>query len=333
MELLKQLYSIHSPSGGEKKMRKFIKGWIRRNVPDAVMTVDHGNVYVMRGIADTYPCVVAHIDQVQHKHSKDFRCYVSDGKVYGFSVDAMEMQGLGADDKNGIWVALKCLQRYDVMKCAFFVGEETGCVGSGNADMRFFTDCRWVVECDRRNGGDLITEASWVELCSKEFVDALQPERFGYKETTGLMTDVMTLKEQGLGVSCVNMSCGYYRPHTDGEYTVLDELKNCFAFVRWIVENVTEVYEHRWDVRYGGGEAFGDYDYGYGYGGYGSYGGYYGDVMTDDEIADYVAKEMWEYPMTKDEDIVADLLFYSGRKKDDIVKIVAAVRAANSKVA
>lgn len=245
MELLKQMYRISSPSGKEKKMRKFIKDWVRNNVGDAIIDQDRtGNVYVTRGLSDTYPCVVAHMDQVQKPHEKDFQVFNLNGNLYGFSGKAMEMRGLGADDKNGIWVALKCLQKYDVFKCAFFVGEEVGCVGSSEADMTFFDDCRWVIQCDRKNGGDLITDASFTELCSKEFVEAIHPEQFGYKETKGMMTDVMTLKENGLKVSCVNMSCGYYRPHTEQEVTVFSQLANCLAFVQWIVENVTDVYPH-----------------------------------------------------------------------------------------
>ena len=347
MELLKQLYSIHSPSGGEKKMRKFIKNWVRRNVPDAEIHAEYGNLYIVRGEAESYPCIVAHTDQVQKKHSKDFRCYMSDGKVYGFSVEDMEMQGLGADDKNGIWVALKCLEKYPVMKCAFFCGEEVGCVGSSDADMAWFKDCRWVVQCDRKNGGDLITDASFVELCSKEFAERLLGAGFGYKETQGMMTDVMTLKEQGLGVSCVNMSCGYYRPHTDGEYTKIAELENCLAFVQWIVENVTDVYEHRYEKRYGGSKGFGDYDDWYGYG----YGGYWGteksgkdddddlwygydeskEIMSDDELAEYAADCMWNYPDMTEDDIVYDLRYMSGRNASDVRRVVKAVIAANSK--
>ena len=33
MELLKKLYSIHSMSGHEDAMRKFIKNYVRENVP------------------------------------------------------------------------------------------------------------------------------------------------------------------------------------------------------------------------------------------------------------------------------------------------------------
>ena len=68
MDLLKQLYKIHSPSGSEKKLRKFLKDWIRRNVPDARYEVDNiGNLYVKKGEAETYPCLVAHMDQVQKR--------------------------------------------------------------------------------------------------------------------------------------------------------------------------------------------------------------------------------------------------------------------------
>ena len=52
MDLLKQLYRVYSPSGSEKKLRKFIKDWIRRNVPDAHYEVDNiGNLYIKKGEA------------------------------------------------------------------------------------------------------------------------------------------------------------------------------------------------------------------------------------------------------------------------------------------
>lgn len=261
--LLEQLYSVHSPSGGEKKMRKFIKDYIKRYISDATLGYDRlGNIYVTRGVSDTYPCVVSHVDQVQEKHGKDFQCVTVDGKIYGFSPRTMEMRGLGADDKNGIWVCLQVLKKYAVMKCAFFVGEEVGCVGSDGADMSFFDDCRYVLECDRRNGGDLITSI-FGDLCSKEFLDATNYKSFGYKETNGLTTDVGTLKDNGLKVSCVNMSCGYYRPHTDTEYTVLAELENCLHFVENIIENCTDVYPHEGSsYKWGGRGLYDDlYDY------------------------------------------------------------------------
>ena len=243
-QLLYNLYKVYSPSRGEKKMRKFIKDYIKRNIPGVELDYDStGNIYATKGRGESYPCVVSHIDQVQKKHNRDFKVIEIDGKCFGFSPCVMEMQGLGADDKNGIWVCLQCLAKYDLIKCAFFVGEEIGCVGSSDAKMEFFEDCRFVLQCDRRNGGDLITSI-WSDLCSKEFLDDIDFKDFGYRECDGLITDVGTLKDNGLKVSCVNMSCGYYEPHTDEEWTNLAELQNCLEFVEHIIEKCTRVYPH-----------------------------------------------------------------------------------------
>lgn len=62
------------------------------------------------------------------------------------------------------------------MKCAFFVQEETGCIGSGEADMDFFADCRFVLQCDRKGDSDLVTRISGMDLCSEEFLERVNPE-------------------------------------------------------------------------------------------------------------------------------------------------------------
>lgn len=246
MELLKRLYKIHSPSKRERNLVKFITKWVNENVPEAVLERDNksGNVYITKGVDATYPVVVAHLDQVQNSHSRDFKALEAGDVIMGYSAKSRMQQGLGADDKNGIWVALKCLQRFDVIKVALFVSEEIGCIGSSQARMSFFDDARFVLQCDRRGAHDLITCAGWTQLCSEEFVQAINPAAFGYKEEDGMMTDVLELKENGLKVSCVNMSCGYYNPHTDEEITVKSDLLNCLRFVEHIIGNCLAVYPH-----------------------------------------------------------------------------------------
>ena len=65
-------------------------------------------------------------------------------------------------------------------------------------------------------------------------------------------------------VSCCNISCGYYEPHTAREYTILPELKNTLAFVKNIIRNCTDVYPFEAPKP----------NYGYGtYGGYSAYNG------------------------------------------------------------
>lgn len=266
MELLKNLYEIHSMSGQENAMRKFIKDYVRNNIAGALVVQDHHNLYITKGVAKTYPCVVAHLDQVQKKHSKDFKVFEYDGVLFGYSAENKRQEGLGADDKNGIWVGLKCLEHFDDIKVAFFHSEEVGTVGSGQADMSFFEDCRFVLEADRRNGGDLITDICG-SICSDEFKNDIADlaDAHGYKATSGMLTDVETLSDNGLGLSAINMSCGYYNPHTDEECTVVDELWNCLSFVFDIIASCQKVYTFTRKKSSWGS-----------YGSYGSYGGYGG---------------------------------------------------------
>lgn len=255
MELLKQLYEIYSPSGGEKTLKRFIKKWVARNIPDAIIRTDNndGNVYIMRGDAETYPCVVAHLDQVQRTHSEDFIAVETDDIIFGYSPKNKRREGLGADDKNGIWVALKCLEEFSVIKTAFFVGEEIGCVGSKRCDIDYFKDCRFIIQPDRRGSSDLITNISG-RICSDAFEAALPSVQFGYKATSGLMTDVETLCDRGVGISCINLSCGYFEPHTDDEFTVKDDLYNCLNFVRTAIIDCQDVYPNEY-VGYSYGNA------------------------------------------------------------------------------
>ena len=171
-----------------------------------------------KGVSDTYPCLVAHIDQVQSIHSRDFQAIETNDIIFGYSPKNKRLEGLGADDKNGVWISLKCLMKYENIKVSLFVSEEVGCIGH---------------------------------------------EQFGYHLEEGMMTDVLTLKENGLAVSCVNLSCGYYDPHSDHEFTVKRDLLNCLSFVEHIINNCTATYPHEYDYKMGGFYGFDDYFYEY----------------------------------------------------------------------
>ena len=271
MKLLENLYKISSPSGQEKAMQKFIMDYCKKNQLGVATKDKAGNIYITKGEDKTYPCVVAHMDEV-HKKNKNKEIVVHDNLLFGIDRKAMKQTGIGADDKNGIWIALNLLTTQKVLKCAFFVGEEIGCVGSEKADMDFFANVRFVLQCDRRNADDFICNASGVELSDKAFFERCGASKFGYKTTSGLQTDVVTLKKRGLNVCAVNLSCGYYNPHQETEMTRFDELKNCLALCEHIITTVTEVQTHIYTPRSSFGSAFrhdvddySDYDFDYGY--------------------------------------------------------------------
>ena len=276
--LLKKLYSIHSPSGKEERLIAFLVSYLR-SLPGIVLGRDaYGNLYAKKGETQSYPCIAAHLDQVQRNHSKDFRAIETRDIIFGYSPRNNTFEGLGADDKNGIFIALEALKNCDCLKAVFFKEEETGCHGSSHCNMTFFDDCRFVIECDRKGSSDLITSIGCTDLCSEEFIHAITSENYGYIETTGMMTDVEALKENGLPISAINLSCGYHNPHTDEEITVKQELLKCWRFVQHIIEDCTETYHH---------EA-------------GNYG-YYDDWELEEEIHAY---------LSNDPGLTADDLYY-----------------------
>ena len=117
MKLLKRLYETYSPSGKEWTMVKFIRKYVTKNIPSTTIEIDAiGNVYITKGEATSYPCIVAHLDQVQDLHSRDFVAIETRDIIFGYSPKNRRQEGLGADDKNGIWIALKCLERHDTLK-------------------------------------------------------------------------------------------------------------------------------------------------------------------------------------------------------------------------
>ena len=254
MQLLKRLYNIYSPSGKEEKMVKFLCSYIRQLPGNISMSKDKfGNLYVVKGESESYPCLVSHIEQVSHcNHSKDFKAIETREIIFGYSPKNRRFENLGADDKNGVFICLECLKKHDAIKVVFFREEETGCRGSSEAMMSFFDDIRFVIQPDRKGNSDLITNISYSELCSEKFLEEVEPEKWGYREENGLMTDVLTLKENGLGVSCINVSCGYYNPHTDEEVTVKKDLMKSLSFIEHIIEDCTDVYPHILDYGYWG---------------------------------------------------------------------------------
>jgi len=244
MELLNQLYKISSPSGQEGLMMNFIRE--RLDKLGVVHFTDRaGNIYATKGEAKTYPCIVSHTDEVHNFRQNNYKVIKSDEIIFGFDYQNRRHCGTGADDKNGIWICLKSLEEFDAMKCVFFVGEEIGCQGSSQAQMKFFNNCRYVLQCDRKGNSDIVTEYFGEALCSEEFLHDAEPEKFGYEKSDGMITDVIMLKNRGLKVSGVNLSCGYYLPHTPNEFTCVEDLMKCYHFVQHIIRNCNKTYTHK----------------------------------------------------------------------------------------
>ena len=112
MERLMTLYNIASPSGKEKPMLRYLKAEMKR-MGIACRQDRLGNLYAVKGQAKTYPCVVAHVDEVHRHRTGTYGAYVvADAMVIGYDYRHKRMTGIGADDKNGIWICLKSVSLY-----------------------------------------------------------------------------------------------------------------------------------------------------------------------------------------------------------------------------
>ena len=237
MELLKQLFKIISKSGMEDKMKSFVLDNLKNEVLQ-VESDDIGNLFITKGVADTYPCVAAHLDEI---HTPCEREVVVEGDII-YTVDRLwNRVGCGADDKNGLWIIMNLLKTEPVLKVALFVqeermGEQAGCRGARACDLSFFDDVRYVIECDRKGASDVVhIGKDDTHLCDSDFIHADILQKYGYKMVKGGKTDVVELKMRGLNIPVCNVSCGYYDAHKNSEYTRFSELEHCLAFVREIL--------------------------------------------------------------------------------------------------
>ena len=122
---LEQTLEIQSVSGSEDKMNTFIIEqikYVNEHVKDVTIVTEQQaggtNIYVTKGKADVYPCVVAHTDTV-HDFVKGYCVRRIGNNFYAMDSTKMEQVGVGGDDKVGIWAALECIEKFDNIKAAF----------------------------------------------------------------------------------------------------------------------------------------------------------------------------------------------------------------------
>jgi hypothetical protein len=272
-KLLLDILSVQSASRKEERMIYFLKAYCLKK--GYIVKVLEDNIYVTKGFGEHYPCYVAHTDTCADIIPDDEFTIVSldDSELAGYNYKKDKFTQVGFDDKIGIFIALKMLDMIPYGKAFFPHAEEIGCVGTRKADMSFFDDCAYLIQCDRRNAKGIVDNVSGVGLFGEDFKDVLLLEGAKYERrmTTGMLTDVYTLKTMGLKVSCTNLECGYYNPHSNDDYCILDEVYSTLDFVEDVYNStkgqkfehvyIAPVYKSNYSKNY--------------------YGGYYGSSWDD----------------------------------------------------
>ena len=249
-QLFKDILETQSHSGSVERMTQLVSDYATFFGAD--VRIVNNNIYVTKGspLHNGYPCIVSHTDTVHAIVPDDqFKVgYDHDNRIiYGYNPVKRNFTGIGGDDKVGIYIALAAVRDFTSIKACFFRDEEIGCVGSGEADLSFFSDCMYILQCDRKGNKDFVNRISSTPISSKSFQDDVAGiiKTYGYDFHDGGMTDVYKLTTRQVGVSTANMSCGYYNPHSSDELISVDDVDNTLRMVYEILWTLDKRYEHK----------------------------------------------------------------------------------------
>tara|TARA_R110000803_G_scaffold47825_4_gene99585 strand:- start:4193 stop:5101 length:909 start_codon:yes stop_codon:yes gene_type:complete len=233
---LKEVLSIPTMTWGEDLLINYLEEYCVKN--GLIHSVDEiGNVYVTKGIAEMYPCVVAHTDTVHQLVDmvvNEEMLPNAQGEIKlslkAYREDDGSPTGIGGDDKAGVFICLKMLEHFDNIKAFFPVAEETGCHGSSKADPEFFSNVGYAIQFDSTENDTMSLTLMGVKLFEddSEFFTSVKDVIVEHGITNWYnhpYTDTMKLKEL-FDFSCLNFAAGYYKYHTKDEYVVVDDVQN-----------------------------------------------------------------------------------------------------------
>ena len=174
--------------------------------------------------------LVAHMDTV-HRQPVEQICYSEDRAV------AMSPQGIGGDDRCGVWMILQILRtaKGHVLFCE---DEEVGCVGAKKFTRGSLRpQVNYIVELDRRGSNDAV----FYRCDNPEFEDFVTS--FGFETAGGSCSDISYIAPY-LETAAVNISCGYYCEHQRHECIHLAEMELNADRVAQMVTQQTEHFEY-----------------------------------------------------------------------------------------
>lgn len=194
----------------------------KRGMNDIVATKDyilcHGDAPVL---------LVAHLDTVHRETVKE---------IYKVGGAWSSPQGIGGDDRCGIYMILSLLEKLPFKPYVLFAtDEEIGCVGTGKFLRQYPVnefEIKFMIEFDRKGSDDAV----FYDCENLQFIDFIL-EKTGYKFQHGAFTDICEIME-AWDVAGVNLSCGYYNAHTLKEYVVIDEMLNTINVVHQFLEKL-----------------------------------------------------------------------------------------------
>lgn len=213
----------------QSKLKSFLKDEMKENGKEVIE--DDGFLFIKGSIPIL---LVAHLDTVHKELPREI--------VYACGTISSP-QGIGADDRSGVYMVLEILKHHDCY-VLFCEDEEIGCIGSGkfcksSLAKEYIGKFNYLIEVDRMNGNDAV----FYECDNPEFEEFITKEH--WKTNYGSYTDIVELSPV-LGAASVNFSCGYYKAHTTDEYLDLSEMETNIKEICKLIER-TDVEKDKYE--------------------------------------------------------------------------------------
>ena len=235
IKLLREMFSIYSPSGDEHAMVAYVSNYLTNN------NIEHkidsaGNIYFKNRVEGSDRIIVnAHMDTVASA--------VADVGVFKTAGDVVfkskNNQVIGGDDKCGVFAVLKLITDSEIdvpLTALLTVAEESGCNGVRHAmthHLDYFFDCNFWITIDRRGNSDIITENCDYQLCADKIESLLADlgADSGWSTAAGSISDVSE-GVVSLQINGINLAAGYYGAHTGAEKVSLKDLRRSIDFLK-----------------------------------------------------------------------------------------------------
>lgn len=203
----------------QPSLKKVMSRWLSEKYTDVIETKDY--IYAK---GDIPIALAAHMDTVFTKPVENL--------FYDTRKNVMwSTEGLGADDRAGIFAILQIIRSGLRPHIILSTNEEKGCLGAQElAKLPCpFEDLRYIIQLDRRGANDCV----FYECDNPEFVQYV--ERFGFVEAYGSFTDI-TEYCPAWGIAGVNLSVGYYNEHTYSEVLYVNVLYSTIEKVKKMLQ-------------------------------------------------------------------------------------------------
>lgn len=262
-ELLLRILAVQSYSRDQEAMTGLMVELLVEAGMDVV--VHDGQVYGRKGDTSlAVPYFVAHQDTVHRvvpeEHYQVTSMMTMDGDIRYRAIDPTtgDPRGVGGDDKCGLYACVIAAQSLDNVGVLITRDEEIGCVGASMTLEELLIRPGCFIQLDRRGNDDAVYNIGG-PISSQAWMDEMEPilAQYGYAWSYGSITDVGTLSEMML-LSAVNLSAGYWRPHSENEYISETDLEIATELALHIAEvagnqvwdiPASELNKRSWTIR------------------------------------------------------------------------------------